>query len=394
MLKKYVFTFCVYLFVFGASAQSDDITSILQEIENNNSELKTYSALKENKTLKLKAVNNLPNPEFGGYYMPFGKHEGGDYVELQVTQSIEFPTIYGARKKLLSIQQEQMDLEYQSKRQDILSLAKKQCLEVILLNKKEVIIQKSTTQAQKVFEETQELFNKEQLGILAFNKAKITWMQEQFSLQEIKVEKQNLLAHLKNMNGGNDVSLTQIFFMKSFTIATLDSIWEEKKEHDPNIKLRKQEEMIAAQQVNISKINSLPHISAGFNHQGIAGDYYLGIYGGVSIPLWSNRHKTKSAEAYQAYQLADNNTQTLEAFTTLSKQYNQYQLLLTKFSEYETTLTGLNSEELLLQAYELGEISFMEYYMEMKFYREALDTQLQIELQLSQLKAELLKHQL
>jgi hypothetical protein len=57
-------------------------------------------------------------------------------------------------------------------------------------------------------------------------------------------------------------------------------------------------------------------------------------------------------------------------------------------------MKSLDSESLLLKAFTLGELSFMEYYLELQFYRIALDKMLQMEKELKMLQAELLKHQL
>ena len=46
-------------------------------------------------------------------------------------------------------------------------------------------------------------------------------------------------------------------------------------------------------------------------------------------------------------------------------EYEVYQVLLKKYQEYQSTLQSLGSEELLLQAFELGELSFIQYYIEL-----------------------------
>jgi outer membrane protein TolC len=222
----------------------------------------------------------------------------------------------------------------------------------------------------------------------------LVWIQEQFSIQQLELEKQNFLLLLKNLNGGNEVMLSQDRFSENFALDRVNSLWTEKQTNDPELQLLVQREEVALQQLSLSKKNFLPNITAGFNHQGVSGEYYSGIYGGVSIPLWSNKNKVKSSEAHYEYQQTYTEVQRQNLHAAFEKKYNEYQFLYQSFEEYYKTLQGLNSEALLLQAYELGEISFMEYYMELKFYREALDTQIQIELQLSQLRAQLLKHQL
>jgi hypothetical protein len=81
-------------------------------------------------------------------------------------------------------------------------------------------------------------------------------------------------------------------------------------------------------------------------------------------------------------------------YSGLRKQYNDYQTLFKKYFEYQNTLGNLNSDKLLFEAYELGEISFMDYYIELQFYRQAYDSMLEMETQLNQLRADILKHQL
>jgi len=68
--------------------------------------------------------------------------------------------------------------------------------------------------------------------------------------------------------------------------------------------------------------------------------------------------------------------------------------MLEKFNEYQTTMGNLDSEQLLFKAYQLGEYSFMDYYLELQFYRTAKDRMLQMEKELQLLRTQLLKHQL
>jgi outer membrane protein TolC len=287
-----------------------------------------------------------------------------------------------------------MELEYTLKKQEVLLPGKKYCLELIYLNKRMGVEQVRVRQAKRIFDQVQELFDKEQVGILEVNKAKIAWMQEQFKVAQIDSDKRNLLLLLKNLNGENEVTFDQLDFDDDLNLAALDSIWQNKQLTDPAIKILRQQEEVALQQIRLSKNKSLPNLTAGFNQQGISGSIYSGVYAGVSIPLWSNRYKVKAAEAHYQYQQSFSNVQSSTAYADFQKQYNEYQILLGKFQTYQSTLSEVSSDLLLLQAYELGEISFMEYYMELQFYRQAFDSMLEMEKQLNQLKAEILKYQL
>jgi outer membrane protein TolC len=378
----------------GLYAQSSGIASILQQIEQNNKELKALASYMESQQLEMKSSNNLPDPQFGAYYLPFGEHGTGDYTEFQISQSFEFPTVYGARSSLIEEQGVQLKLNYEAKRQEILLSAQQYCMELIYLNKRMPIENSRIEQAKTVFDQVQALFDKDQVGILELNKAKVAWMQEQFKVQKIESDKRNLLSMLQNLNGGNTLSFDQEEYITPLELDNKDSLWQNKLSTDPLLQQLKQQETIAQQQLKLSRNKSLPNLTAGYNHQGVSGSNYSGIYAGVSIPLWSNRNKVKAAISNLQFQESYSTSQTMQEYTTFDKQYNDYQILLEKFKEYQITLLGLNSDELLLQAYQLGQISFMEYYLELQFYRQAYDAMLQMENQLHQLKADILKYQL
>lgn len=394
MYKKTILAFSVYLLSYGLYAQNTEIIRVLREIEQNNKELQAFKSFMKSRQHFLKSGNNLADPQAGAYYLPWGEHAAGAYTEFQISQSFEFPIVYGVRSGLIQRQQVQMELEYRIKRHEMLLPAKNFLLELIYLNKKKAVEQVRVQQAKRVFDQVQELFEQEQIGVLAVNRAKVAWIQEQFRIEQIETDKRNLLLLLQNLNGGTEITFDQQEFTGELDLAALDSIWQDKQLTDPSYKILKQQEEVARQQIKLSKSRALPNLTAGFNYQGVSGSNYSGIFGGVSIPLWSNRNKVKAAEFKFEYQQAFSDVQFSAGFADFQKMYHNYQSLLGKYQEYQGTLSGLNSESLLLEAYELGEISFLEYYMELQFYRQAYDSMLEMELQLNRLKAEILKHQL
>lgn len=394
MYKNIVSAFFGCLLVIDGSSQSLSIESILKQVEQNNQELKALSEYVESKRLELKSGNNLPDPQLGAYYLPFGDHSTGDYTEFQISQSFEFPTVYSVRGSLIDQQSVQLELDYQVKRQDILVEARNHCLNLIHLNKRLKTETLRVKQAKQVFDQVQELYEKEQVGLLELNKAKVVWMQEQFKIQQIESDVKNTLLQLVNLNGGNELNFRQDEYSSSLVLANKDSVWQEKQVQDPVLTQLKQQETIAQQSLSLAKNKYLPDLTAGYNTQGVAGERFSGVYAGVSIPLWSNRNKVKAAQSQVGFQQSFTSAKTLQAYASFEKQYNDYEIMLAKFREYEATLTGLNSDELLLQAYQLGELSFLEYYMELQFYRQAYDAMLDMQHQLYLLKNKILNYQL
>jgi len=394
MLKECMFAFSACLFSLSIFSQYNEIAITLENVELNNIEIKAFSSLIESKKLELIASNKLNNPDFGAYYLPFGDHSSSDYTEFEIAQSFEFPSVYVARKNLIIEQQKDLEMAFESKRQEVLLAAKKSCLELIILNKTLTIEQERVAQAKQVLDHVTILFEKEQIDILTFNKAKVAWLQEQFNFQKIELQQKGLLIELKNFNGGIAIELSSKEVNDTSKLSSIESLWQEKLGRDPSLISLQQKEAIALHEIKVNKNKSLPNLAAGFNQQGFSGEYYSGFYGGITIPLFGNKTKIKAAEAKFQFQQSYSNALSFESKMTFEKQYAEYLLLRERHEEYKQVLDGLNSDTLLLEAYQLGEISFMEYFIEIQFYQQAYRVMLDMEKQYQLLKAELLKHQL
>jgi cobalt-zinc-cadmium efflux system outer membrane protein len=394
MNKYIVFAICGCLFFMNSFSQTATTEELLNQIEQNNTELKGYQSFIESLQLQNKSTNNLPDPQLSGYYLPFGENTTDAYTEYQIAQSFEFPTVYAARGKWNDLKSQQLQTTYAKKRQEVLLNAKELLLEFTFLQKKKAIETERKVQSKQIFDQIQELFKKEQLGILDLNKAKIAWIQEQFVVENIESEIQILLSKLKILNGDKPLDGLSTETITSTEIATLENLWQEKLSSDPSLQELNANEKASLQKVTLEKSKVLPDLALGYNYQGVNGNNYSGFYGGLSIPLWSSKSKVKAAQANYEFQQSNTQVITTSLYAQFQETYNRYELMLEKHNEYQTTMGNLNSEQLLFKAYILGEYSFMDYYVELQFYRNASDKMLQMEKELQLLQAQLLKHQL
>ncbi|AVR46534.1 TolC family protein [Christiangramia fulva] len=394
MYRNIVSAVCGILISIGSFAQDAGMDGILQQISRNNRQLKAYQSYMASQNLGNKSENNLQDPQVSAFYLPFGEHQTGDYSEYQVSQQFEFPTVYGARSKRIEKQKELLELEYETVRQEVLLNAKKQLLELQTLQKRKELEEKRVEQAKQVYDQIQRLFDAEQIGILELNKAKVAWLQEQFELDQVNIRIRNTLLEVQKLNGGNSIEAEPVQFFTDPELAEMQTLWEEKLSADAEIQQLKARENLAQQLVKLEKNKILPDLSIGYNYQGVNSSNYSGFLGGLSIPLWNSKNKVKAAEANLQYNQANTGAETAELYTRFQENYQQYQLLKRKYEEYQETFKDLNSEELLFKAYELGEFSFLDYYHEVEFYRQAYNNMLEMEKELLQLKATLLKHQL
>ncbi|WP_417610109.1 TolC family protein [Owenweeksia hongkongensis] len=394
MIKYVISAYCALILSLGTIAQQTVIDGVLQSIEVNNPGLKAYDAYLQTQALANKAENNVANPQAVGYYLPFGEHMGSDYMEFQISQTIEFPSVYASRHKLNVERDEGLKIEYSKLRQEVLLKAQSLLYELIYLQQQKQFAEKRMVQGDTILQQTQTLYDKGQIGILELNKAKVAWLQSQFAVEEIETERQAIQMALQGMNGGNTLSFEGSSYPTSLHLPSVDSIWQQRLYSDAELLVLQKDREVAEQNIKLEKNKVLPDLSAGYNYQGVAGSNYSGIYAGLSIPLWGNRAKVKTAKAELQQHEQQAQARTFEIENQFRTDYQRYELLLKKFTEYEQSLDGLNSEALLLKSYELGEIAFLDYFREVQFYREAIDTKLSIEKEMYQLRAKLFKHQL
>ena len=131
--------------------------------------------------------------------------------------------------------------------------------------------------------------------------------------------------------------------------------------------------------MSLNKALALPKIQAGYMGETVVGQQFRDISVGLSIPLWENKNTVKYAKA---------NAIALEAVATDNKVqlYNQLKTLHSKaislqsnVTEYRSKLQSFNSSDLLKKALDKGEISLIDYIMELSIYYENVNKMLELE---------------
>ena len=123
--------------------------------------------------------------------------------------------------------------------------------------------------------------------------------------------------------------------------------------------------------------------------ESVVGESFSGVTVGMSIPLWENKNKIKLATAQQQVALEIANDTKLQSYNRLKGEFEKAKNLQKTLISYQEALQSVNSSELLKKALDAGELSLIEYMMELTLYYETNDKFLSIEKDLNQLYARL-----
>ncbi len=383
----------VVAYVFTANAQSN-IDTVLSSISKNNKTILANTQYWEAQKLEYKTGLTPNNPTVEYDYL-FGNSVGaGNQTDLTVTQSFDFPTAYVKKKQLSEQKITQAEFQLTSARQNILLEAKNVCLELVYRNKLQIQLLERKQNTEKLFKDFQTKLEKGEGNILDVNKA-------QLQLIEIKKEFQENISHinqlnqkLTELNGGVAIAFSDTIYPVLPAVPAFEQLEKEIEIRDPIRKFLEQEKLVTQKQVEVSKAMSLPKMETGYHYQGILGQTFQGVHLGVTIPLWGNKNIVKMQKAKSLYADLELQNHINEHFFEIKQLYEKYTNLKIILEQYQTVFSTLNNTALLNKSLSLGQISSIEYFMELSYYYNAYNNYLETEKEYYEVIAELYKYQL
>jgi len=124
------------------------------------------------------------------------------------------------------------------------------------------------------------------------------------------------------------------------------------------------------------------------------GERFNGFLVGISIPLFSNRNNVKQAKAQALYTDLQLESTTTTVESELHQLYNQSVALKTSMDEYNTVLKSQNSLALLNKAIQTGQISMIEYFVDVTTFYQSMQNYMQLQNEYQKVMAQLYKYKL
>ncbi|WP_223275877.1 TolC family protein [Algoriphagus aquimarinus] len=385
----------IFLMIFTLSGNAQTkVDSVLSSISANNKTILANEQFWEAEKLQYKVGLSPYNPKVDYDYLNGSPATAGNQTEFAVTQSFDFPTAYGKKKQLSNDQIAKAELQLAAARQEILLQARNVALELIYRNKlqEELMIRKQNTE--KWLSNFQTRLDKGDGNILDVNKAKLQLIQINSEFQENISAINQLNQKLTELNGGISIILTDTDYPQQPEIPSFEAIENEIEAANPVRKYLEQEINVAKSQVVLSRAMSLPRMEAGYRYQSILGQTFQGLHVGMTIPLWENKNTVKVRQASLVSNELNLQEHKNEHFHKILSLYEKYTNLKITLDEYKTLFGSLNNTELLDKSLTLGQISSIEYFLEMGYYYDALRNYLKTERDYHQTVSELYKYKL
>ena len=364
-------------------------------IEANNKELQANNQLTVSKKLEAKLDNNLPDPSVS-YVHQYGNREGmGIQGELVASQSFDFPSVYVQKNKLAKSKAASFDRQGAEFRQQILLQAKEICLDLVLLNQQRALLDQRRQNAEQLAELYAMRLETGDANILETNKIDLELLNAKTEARMNESARIAKLQELATLNGGIAIDFTDTTYMSDGDILSFEELCAEAVTSNPQLLTLKSEQVAARRQLSVNKSKSLPSFELGYRmNTATGGERFNGFLVGISIPLFSNRNNVKQAKAQALYtdlQLESTKT-TVES--ELHQLYNQSVALKTSMDEYNTVLKSQNSLALLNKAIQTGQISMIEYFVDVTTFYQSMQNYMQLQNEYQKVMAQLYKYKL
>lgn len=362
-----------------AQGGSDPFTNLIAELESNNTALQ---ALKQ-ALIAQKAGNrvglNPADPEVGISYLRPNPRLSDRRLDFEISQELEFPTVYGHRRKVANQQDEVLDLQYRLERNEVLSQALQLWVDWLYYHRNREALELQKSHAHQIALAFQQAFEAGQINILDRNKARIHEINTVKAAEFNEIELQSALYELTELNGGKSLGNLPILW-PNWDLPDRFEEWMANVESQSVLLQTAQQDLSTYQaQEKLAKAMQLPHLQVGFmREQDIEVDF-RGVTLGMSIPLWQHRNRSKHARLQTRAQ------ESIVHHTMQQQELEQRRLFLkaktlkTQAEELKAIVQENTTPELLRKALDMGEITLVDYLVEQSMYYDLMDKSLEAE---------------
>lgn len=380
--------------VLAAGAQTS-VEEVLRSVETNNKELQANRQMLAAQKLEAKLDNNLPDPTVT-YSHLYGNKEGMGFTgELIASQSFDFPSLYRQRSELARQKGESYDRQGEEVRQQILLQAKEACLDLIFLNQQKSLLEVRRKNAERLAALYRQRLEQGDANILEANKIELELLNVRNETRMNEAARVNKQQELEMLNGGIAVRLTDTVYEAVELPLSFADLRDEILGNDRRLLSLQSAKAVSSRQISVSKTMGLPSFELGYRmNPSSGGERFNGFLVGISLPLFSNRNNVKQAKAQSLYADLQLESATAAVENELLQLYNRSVALKASIDEYGKALKSQNNLALLNKAIQAGQISMIEYFVDVTTIYQSMQNQMQLENEYQKVMARLYKFKL
>lgn len=370
MIKRFYLIVILISISVISWAQASSIESVLSEIETNNLTLKTLREANNAQKYANKEDIALSNPEVEFNYL-WGANSPMRSKGITISQEFDFQTIFGYKSGVAKKQNELLDIEYKRERINLLLEAKTLCYDLVYHNALYKELNERLSLAKKNVALFKKRFDNGDVSILELNKAKLDLALAKGEIANVEADRQEILSQLSILNGGKEVVLNMEEFDAIAPLPLFDVWYTEAEALNPVLEYARNEVELSERTIKLNRSAWAPKLSAEYSREWEDENKSNGITIGMSIPLWADINKVKSAKANAIASESRKKELEVNFYYQIKNDYEKSIILQKSAAETKSAVEQLSNMKYLGKALESGEITMLDYIVEVQMYYEA-----------------------
>ncbi len=353
----------------------------MQEIVSNNLQIAALRSQLQAQQVANGSALRLPDPEAEVAYL-FGSPKGiPNRTNVSLTQQLDWSVILGRKRALAEADNNAALHAYRSALQRILADADRALTSVVYSNRLCAELSLRDSIARDILKLYTEKFHRGDISQLEYNKVRLNASMSQAELARAMSERTQAQLALQSLNGGKPLSFSCTSYPSSVhSLPSVDSLLSAAQLSSPSIAAAQAAIAQSQAQERVARAEALPQFTVGFQGEYIRQNNYSGLSLGFTLPLWGNaRQRVRQAKVETVAHTLSLADARLQLSQSISQQYADAQALQRTADDLQAELTETSNVQLLRRSLELGQISLLDYLLEVSFYYSARTAQLEAE---------------
>ena len=354
--------------------------SWMAQIAQNNTTLKALHRQMQASVLANGSNLCLPDPEAEVAYLVGTPKGVPNRTNVSLTQSLDWDVLLGRRRALAKANNQVAYNDYRRAVQQVLTEADEQFTSLVYYNKLCGELLQRQTLAEEIERLYQQKFERGDINQLEVNKVRLNASVCRADWARANNERQQILANLQRLNGGHAVAFTDTVY--PLAGKALPPLVDFQSALAGSLAVQTAQAAVAQSEaeIKVAKAEGLPALTVGFQGEYIKQNNYSGLSLGFTVPIWGNsRKKIRKAEAELAANRLTVDDVIYQERAQVAKLYASAQQLQQAANALQKDMQLMNNDQLLRRSLELGQISLLDYLLELSFYYTARTSQLEAE---------------
>ena len=354
--------------------------SWMAQIAQNNTTLKALHRQMQASVLANGSNLSLTDPEAEVAYLVGTPKGVPNRTNVSLTQSLDWDVLLGRRRALAKANNQVAYNDYRLAVQQVLTEADEQFTTLVYYNKLCGELSQRQTLAEEIERLYQQKFERGDINQLEVNKVRLNASVSRADWARANNERQQILANLQRLNGGHAVAFTDTVY--PLAGKALPPLVDFQSALAGSLAVQTAQAAVAQREaeIKVAKAEGLPALTVGFQGEYIKQNNYSGLSLGFTVPIWGNsRKKIRKAEAELAANRLTVDDVIYQERAQVAKLYASAQQLQQAANALQKDMQLMNNDQLLRRSLELGQISLLDYLLELSFYYTARTSQLEAE---------------